>query len=188
MIMKQLILASSSPRRKQLLELANLPFQILVSRIEEHVHEGETPEQTVQSLAYRKAKAIASQHPDAYVIGADTIVVYQNNILGKPKTKEEAAQMLRMLSGQEHEVLTGVAILSPNGQALFVEKTKVFFWDLTEEEIAAYIESGEPMDKAGAYGIQGRAALFVKRIEGDYFTVVGLPLSRTVRELKQLGW
>ncbi|NUK30771.1 septum formation inhibitor Maf [Parageobacillus sp. VR-IP] len=186
--MKQLILASSSPRRKQLLELANIPFQILASRIEEYVHEGEAPEQTVQSLAYRKAKAIATQHPNAYVIGADTIVVYQNNILGKPKTKEEAAQMLRMLSGQEHEVLTGVAILSPRGQALFVEKTKVFFWDLTEEEIAAYVESGEPMDKAGAYGIQGRAALFVKRIEGDYFTVVGLPLSRTVRELKQLGW
>ena len=93
-----------------------------------------------------------------------------------------------MLSGNEHDVLTGVAILSPNGQSLFVEKTKVFFWDLTEEEIFDYIATGEPMDKAGAYGIQGRAALFVKRIEGDYLTVVGLPLSRTVRELKRLGW
>jgi septum formation protein len=188
MWMKQLILASSSPRRKQLLELANLRFQILASRIDEQIHEAKSPEQAVQLLAYRKAKAVADHYPHAYVIGADTVVVYQDKILGKPKTEEEAAAMLRMLSGNEHDVLTGVAILSPNGRSLFVEKTKVFFWNLTEEEIFDYIATGEPMDKAGAYGIQGRAALFVKRIEGDYFNVVGLPLSRTVRELKRIGW
>jgi septum formation protein len=186
--MKRLILASSSPRRKQLLEMANLCFDILASEIDEQIQENQSPEQIVQSLAYQKAKAVQTIHSDAYVIGADTVVVYNGNILGKPKTEQEAANMLRMLSGNSHDVLTGVAILAPEKETVFVERTTVTFWDLTDEEIFEYIATGEPMDKAGAYGIQGRAALFVKRIEGDYFSVVGLPLSRTVRELKRLGW
>lgn len=130
-----------------------------------------------------------SSFPDAYVLGADTIVVCDGRLLGKPRTEEEAFAMLRQLSGRTHDVWTGVAIALPQGSITsFAEKTAVTFWELDDEEIAAYIATGEPMDKAGAYGIQGRAALFVKRIEGDYLTVVGLPLSRTVRELRRLGW
>lgn len=130
-----------------------------------------------------------SSFPDAYVLGADTIVVCDGRLLGKPRTEEEAFAMLRLLSGRTHDVWTGVAIALPHGVITsFAEKTAVTFWELDDEEIAAYIATGEPMDKAGAYGIQGRAALFVKRIEGDYLTVVGLPLSRTVRELRRLGW
>ena len=186
--MKRLILASSSPRRKELLEMANLPFEILASHIEEEVPENSTPEEIVQSLAYQKAKAVAELEKDAYVLGADTIVVYNGMILGKPKTEQEAFQTLKLLSGKTHEVLTGVAILSREEEIVFYERTKVTFWDLTDEEILDYIASGEPMDKAGSYGIQQRGSLFVKGIEGDYFSVVGLPIARTVRELKKLGF
>jgi septum formation protein len=186
--MQRLILASSSPRRKELLEMANLPFEILASDIQEHVPENATPEEVVQSLAYQKAKAIADMESDAYVLGADTIVVYNGLILGKPKTEQDAFETLKMLSGHTHEVLTGVAILSSKQEMTFYEQTKVTFWKLTDEEILNYIASGEPMDKAGSYGIQGRGSLFVKRIEGDYFSVVGLPIARTVRELRKLGF
>jgi septum formation protein len=188
MQMKRLILASSSPRRKELLEMANLPFEILASHIEEEVPENSTPEEIVQSLAYQKAKAVAELEKDAYVLGADTIVVYNGIILGKPKTEQEAFQTLKLLSGKTHEVLTGVAILSREEEIVFYERTKVTFWDLTDEEILDYIASGEPMDKAGSYGIQQRGSLFVKGIDGDYFSVVGLPIARTVRELKKLGF
>jgi septum formation protein len=184
----KLILASSSPRRKQLLEMAIPDFEILASDIDEQIQENMTPVQLVQSLAHKKAKAVQAVCPDAYIIGADTVVAYNGTVLGKPKTKQEAFEMLRLLSGNTHEVYTGVAVLSPERETVFAERTAVTFWDLTEAEIAEYIETGEPMDKAGAYGIQGKGALFVKRIEGDYFSVVGLPLSRTVRELKQIGW
>jgi septum formation protein len=188
MQMQRLILASGSPRRKELLEMANLPFEILASDIQERVPENATPEEIVQSLAYQKAKAIADMESDAYVLGADTIVVYNGLILGKPKTEQDAFETLKMLSGHTHEVLTGVAILSSRQKMTFYERTKVTFWELTDEEILNYIASGEPMDKAGSYGIQGRGSLFVKRIEGDYFSVVGLPIARTVRELRKLGF
>ncbi|MBB3907197.1 septum formation inhibitor Maf [Anoxybacillus sp. UARK-01] len=184
----KLILASSSPRRKQLLNMAGLHFDILASEIDEHIQANQTPEEMVQSLAYQKAKEVQRKHPDAYVIGADTIVVHEGQALGKPKTKQEAFEMLNRLSGQTHEVFTGVAILSPEKETVFAERTAVTFWDMTKEEIWEYIETGEPMDKAGAYGIQGKGALFVKQIVGDYFSVVGLPLSRTIRELKKLDW
>ncbi|OQP06325.1 septum formation inhibitor Maf [Geobacillus sp. 46C-IIa] len=183
------VLASRSPRRKQLLEMMGWPFDVQESQADETIAPGTPPEEAVQTLARRKVEAVASSISDAYILGADTVVVYGGRFLGKPRTAEEAFHMLRLLSGQTHEVWTGVAIVTPNGEAVsFAEKTAVTFWKLSEEEIAAYIATGEPMDKAGAYGIQGRAALFVKRIEGDYFTVVGLPLSRTVRELRRLGW
>lgn len=184
----KLILASSSPRRKQLLNMAGLHFDILASEIDEHIQANQTPEEMVQSLAYQKAKEVQRKHRDAYVIGADTIVVHEGQALGKPKTKQEAFEMLNRLSGQTHEVFTGVAILSPEKETVFAERTAVTFWDMTKEEIWEYIETGEPMDKAGAYGIQGKGALFVKQIVGDYFSVVGLPLSRTIRELKKLDW
>ncbi|KXG11474.1 Septum formation protein Maf [Anoxybacillus sp. P3H1B] len=184
----KLILASSSPRRKQLLNMAGLHFDILASEIDEHIQANQTPEELVQSLAYQKAKEVQRKHRDAYVIGADTIVVHEGQALGKPKTKQEAFEMLNRLSGQTHEVFTGVAILSPEKETVFAERTAVMFWEMTKEEIWEYIETGEPMDKAGAYGIQGKGALFVKQIVGDYFSVVGLPLSRTIRELKKLDW
>jgi len=186
--MSRLILASSSPRRKELLELANLPFEILVSDIEETIPENELPETIVQLLARQKAMAVAEKARDAYVIGADTVVVYNDIILGKPKTTEDAYATLKMLSDKTHEVLTGVSIISPESEMTFFERTKVTFWPLAEEEIKQYIVSGEPMDKAGSYGIQGRGSLLVKKIEGDYFSVVGLPIARTVRELKKLGF
>lgn len=186
--MNRLILASSSPRRKELLELANLPFEILVSDIEETIPGNELPETIVQLLARQKAMAVAEKARDAYVIGADTIVVYNGIILGKPKTTEDAYATLKMLSDKTHEVLTGVSIISPEREVTFFERTKVTFWPLAEEEIKQYIASGEPMDKAGSYGIQGRGSLLVKKVEGDYFSVVGLPIARTVRELKKLGF
>lgn len=188
MDMTQLVLASSSPRRRQLLEMAGLRFAVLVSDIDEQIQPNEPPAQIVQALAFQKAKAVQRMNPDAYIIGADTIVVYNGQILGKPKTTEEAYEMLRTLSGKTHDVFTGVAIIAPHEETTFVERTEVTFWELTEDEITAYIETGEPMDKAGAYGIQGRGALLVQRIVGDYYAVMGLPLAKTVRELTKLGW
>ncbi|KAF6510202.1 Maf family protein [Geobacillus sp. FSL K6-0789] len=183
------VLASRSPRRRQILELAGWPFDVQESHADETIPPGTPPDEAVQLLARRKVEAVMSSFPDAYVLGADTIVVCDGRLLGKPRTEEEAFAMLRLLSGRTHDVWTGVAIALPHGVITsFAEKTAVTFWELDDEEIAAYIATGEPMDKAGAYGIQGRAALFVKRIEGDYLTVVGLPLSRTVRELRRLGW
>ncbi|ABO67894.1 MULTISPECIES: Maf family protein [Geobacillus] len=185
----RLVLASRSPRRKQLLEMTGWPFDVQESQADETIAPGTPPEEAVQMLARRKVEAVMPSIPDAYILGADTMVVYGDRFLGKPHTAEEAFDILRLLSGRTHDVWTGVAIATPNGEVVsFAEKTAVTFWELSEEEIAAYIATGEPMDKAGAYGIQGQAALFVKRIEGDYFNVVGLPLSRTVRELRRFGW
>ncbi|MGZ0086565.1 Maf family protein [Caldibacillus thermoamylovorans] len=183
------VLASRSPRRRQLLELAGWPFDVQESHADETIPPRTPPGEAVQLLARRKAEAVWKTAPRAYVLGADTLVVCDGCFLGKPRTAEEAFHMLRQLSGRTHDVWTGVAIATPGGDIVsFAEKTAVTFWELEDEDIAAYIATGEPMDKAGAYGIQGRAALFVKRIEGDYLTVVGLPLSRTVRELRRLGW
>ncbi len=185
----RLVLASRSPRRKQLLEMTGWPFDVQESQADETIAPGTPPEEAVQMLARRKVEAVMPSIPDAYILGADTMVVYGDRFLGKPHTAEEAFDILRLLSGRTHDVWTGVAIATPNGEVVsFAEKTAVTFWELSEEEIAAYIATGEPMDKAGAYGIQGQAALFVKRIEGDYFNVVGLPLSGTVRELRRFGW
>lgn len=182
--MKPLILASGSPRRKELLQQVKLSFEVKVSNIEETFDPSLAPEEIATSLAIQKANDVVREQKDAIVIGADTIVVYDGHVLGKPKNEEEAKYMLRLLSGNTHYVISGVAIVSEERQVSFYEKTAVTFWDLTDEEINYYIQSGEPMDKAGSYGIQEVGALFVKEIQGDYFSVVGLPLSRTVRELK----
>ncbi|WP_102345405.1 Maf family protein [Bacillus sp. Marseille-P3661] len=184
--MKKLILASGSPRRKELLEKANIPFEIIISKVDETFDPNEGPDEIVKSLALQKAEDVSKHQPeDAVVLGADTIVTFEDQILGKPKDKDEAKKMLQLLSGKEHVVYTGVAIVTKGNRSAFYEPTKVTFWELEESEIDQYIESGEPFDKAGAYGIQGLGALLVKRIEGDYFSVVGLPISRTVRELKK---
>lgn len=186
--MENLILASSSPRRKELLENLQLSFIVSTSNADETFHPDLAPEEVVVELASRKARSAAENHPQSYVIGADTIVVFDGKILGKPSSPEEAKNMLMLLSNNIHSVYTGVAIVSPAGTAAFYEKTDVAFWELSEEEIDAYIKTGEPFDKAGAYGIQGIGGLLVREIRGDYFNVVGLPVARLIRELKKLGF
>lgn len=182
--MKQLILASGSPRRKQLLEQGQLQFSISTSQVDEALTHTTIPSEVVEQLALRKANDVLSRHEDGIIIGADTIVSINGTILGKPNDETEAFQMLQQLSNNNHDVYTGVAIVSKEKTVVFHEKTTVSFWELSQEEIQQYIKSGEPFDKAGSYGIQGLGALFVKKIDGDYFNVVGLPLARTVRELK----
>jgi septum formation protein len=183
-----IILASQSPRRKELLQQLNLTFSIQKSDADETIVERLKPEDFVLELAKRKAVIIAKQYPNDYVIGSDTIVTYGDEILEKPGNNEEAIKMLEMLSGRTHSVYTGVAIFYKGEQTIFYEKTDVTFWELSKEEINSYIESGEPFDKAGGYGIQGLGAMFVKEIKGDYYTVVGLPLSKVYRELKRMGY
>ncbi|MFC4320951.1 Maf family protein [Litchfieldia salsa] len=185
---QRLILASGSPRRKELLSNLQLEFDVIVSEIEEIVDNTMTPEKIVMSLALQKAEDVARHHRDAFVIGSDTVVVFQNEVLGKPKNEEDSFRMLRMLSNQTHQVYTGVAILTGTSRVTFFERTDVTFWELSESEIAAYISSGEPKDKAGSYGIQELGSVLVKGINGDYFSVVGLPISRTIRELKKAGY
>lgn len=178
--MKKIILASSSPRRIELLKQIGINPQVIKSKIEETIREFEIPEQVAMSLAFRKAYDVALNENQGIFIGADTIVVFEDEILGKPKDKEDAFYMLKKLSNKEHYVITGFSILDlVNGiKIVDYEKTKVTFNELTDDRIHAYIETNEPLDKAAAYGIQGKGALLVKRLEGCYFNVVGLPLSK----------
>jgi len=180
------ILASASPRRKELLELAGLPFMVHVSHAEEILPPGLAPAQCAEHLASIKANAAAQNFQTACIIAADTIVVIDGAILGKPKDAADAARMLRLLSGREHTVITGVCLLNTATaqQNIFSQETAVRFYPLGDEEIEAYVRTGEPMDKAGAYGIQGKGALLVESITGDYCNVVGLPLARLMRELR----
>ncbi|MFK9091299.1 Maf family protein [Bacillus salipaludis] len=186
--MQNLILASSSPRRKELLENLHLTFAISSSEVDESFDPALTPEYVVMELAERKAKKVFQKNQDAFVIGSDTIVALNGRILGKPADEAEAISMLKSLSGQQHDVFTGVSILSPTSSTRFYEKTEVWFWELTDDEIKAYVQTGEPLDKAGAYGIQLLGSMLVKKINGDYFAVVGLPVARTIRELKKAGY
>lgn len=184
-----IILASGSPRRGELLEQIKLPFKVLVSDIDEESIEKVEPQEWVQSLALAKAKNVGTRLEKGLVIGADTIVVLGEKVLGKPKSSQEAVEMLEFLSGQTHQVMTGIALVDVlSGKELTdVEVTHVKFRDLSDREIEAYVAHGEPMDKAGAYGIQGLGAIFVESISGCYFNVVGLPLSKLVQCLKRFG-
>ena len=187
---KEIILASASPRRKELLAQIGLPFTVRVSGVEEVITKT-APEEIVMELSAQKAADVkANAGKDSVVIGADTIVAYSDEngtrILGKPKNEEDAFSMLQLLQGKAHQVYTGVTICAGEETKTFYEKTQVHVFSMTEEEIWAYIRNGEPMDKAGAYGIQGRFAAFVKGIEGDYNNVVGLPVGRVYQELKKL--
>lgn len=185
--MKPIVLASGSPRRRELLgQMGISEFEILPAKGEETAPDGLTPAELVQHLALQKAQEIAALRPDAVVIGADTIVVLDETVLGKPKNEADAKNMLSALSGRSHEVYTGLAVL--NGERIYrhAECTKVDFRDLTEDEIAGYIATGEPMDKAGAYGIQGRACVFIRGIQGDYYNVVGLPVCALHELLEQV--
>ncbi|MBT2574232.1 septum formation protein Maf [Bacillus sp. ISL-51] len=184
---KRLILASQSPRRKELLDLLQIPYSIIVSHVDEKLNRNLSPEENVQWLAEQKAGAVAGENPDAVVIGADTMVCIDGECLGKPRDKKEAADMLRRLSGRSHQVITAVSIQARDRKKTFSETTEVTFWPLSEDEIQNYIETKEPMDKAGAYGIQGKGALLVKKVDGDFHSVVGLPVSKTMRALKEFN-
>lgn len=185
----RIILASASPRRRELLESLNVRnLEIIPARGVELPHPELTPMELVRELARAKSLEVAAGNPDAVVIGADTVVTLDGAVLGKPASESDAGRMLTILSGRSHEVLTGVSVVKNGGAAQsFVERTVVHFRDLTRDEINAYIESGEPLDKAGAYGIQGLGRLFVTGIEGDYFNVMGLPVCRLGLILKALG-
>lgn len=184
----KLILASGSPRRAELLQKMGLSFTVQPSNTEEILEPGLTPQQEVISLARQKAEAVyASLQEEAVVLSADTVVVLGDKILGKPGDEEEARAMLRALSGRSHLVLTGVTVMGPRGTACHCEETEVYFRALSEGEIQRYVASGEPMDKAGAYGIQGTAMLFVEKLVGDYYNVVGLPVMKTGLMLRQAG-
>ncbi len=187
----KLILASTSPRRAEILTDARVPFSILSSAIDESPLPNEAPEELVLRLANAKAELVTARAVGpAIVIGADTTVVCEGKILNKPQSTEEARQMLQLLSGRTHSVLTGVALVRlPDAERRqFTESTLVHFRPITEAEISAYLATEEPYDKAGSYAIQGFAGRFIPRIEGCYFNVVGLPLSRLLSELQFLGW
>ena len=191
-----MILASQSPRRHELLSEAGFELDIRPADIDESRKPGETPVELVARLAAEKAEAARGTlnvaPSDGLLVAADTIVWMDDEALGKPKNPEDAARMLRELSGRTHHVSTGVCVLrlagdgSAAAQASFVETTDVTFWELTDAEIAAYVSTGEPLDKAGAYGIQGAGRLLVEKIDGDYSNVVGLPVARLVREVTRL--
>lgn len=183
--MKKIILASASPRRKELLTVAGVEFDIVVKDVDETVPDGTLPIEAAKMTAKKKALAVAKDFEDCTVIGADTIVVTNGKILGKPADKDDACRMLRMLSGIEHEVITGVCIASGEKIDNFAVTSKVKFYELTDEEIKNYVATGEPMDKAGSYGIQGRGCTLVEKIEGDYFNIVGLPVAEVVRRIKE---
>ena len=182
-----LVLASLSPRRRELLGLIRTDFVTVAPDADETPPPGLPPEQVVQVLAQRKAESLSAAYPGNTILGADTIVVLDGAILGKPADEAEAHIMLRALSGRSHTVYTGVALLHNASLTCFCEQTQVYVRALTEEEITDYIRTGEPMDKAGAYGIQGRAAPFISGICGDYYTVVGLPLCALDQKLKAMG-
>lgn len=186
--MKPIFLASASPRRQMLLNGAGVPFTVSVSDADETTPTGWSPRKTVLTLARRKAEAVAALHPDAYVIGADTLVSCGGQILGKPRDDVDAAAMLRMLSARTHSVQTGVCLILPNKTLLsFCETSRVTFRPLTETQITAYIATGEPMDKAGAYAIQGKGRALVDHFTGDYANIIGLPVDRLVMLLQMTG-
>jgi septum formation protein len=194
-----LILASASPRRQELLQAAGIPFTAHATNIPETPFPGEKPRAFAERLAREKALAIAQEHPEDAVLGADTIVVVDGLILGKPMDAADAARMLRMLSGREHDVITAVCLISANNLTssnrqlasalpdVRSETTQVTFSRLSEDDIEFYIASGEPMDKAGAYGIQGIASRWIPRVVGDYSNVVGLPVALVSRMMKERG-
>lgn len=187
----KLILASASPRRAAILESAGIGFNRLPAEIDETPLPEESPEACVMRLAETKARQVAGEvTAPAIVVGADTLVLLDGKVMGKPASDEEARQMLRRLSGRTHRVITGIAALRlpDNACSRAAESTAVTFAPLSDREIETYIATGEPMDKAGAYGIQERAGCFITRIEGCYFNVVGLPLARLYAMLQEFGW
>ncbi len=190
-MMRKIILASGSPRRQELLEQMGLGYQVVVSDVDEGGLSHMPPEGLVQALASLKANAVAKgisdEKQDFLIIGADTLVVLDNEILGKPKDSQDAEQMLRSLSGKRHIVYTGVSIIDSktNTEETFVEGSRIYMKEMTADEIRDYVLTKEPLDKAGSYGIQGRGGVFVEKIEGDCFSVMGLPIAKLYDHLKK---
>ena len=180
----QLILASQSPRRKELLGLFHIPFTVRVADIDEAMNPKNLPFDEVARVSRLKAQAIPRESGDV-IIAADTIVVCCDKILGKPHSEEEAVEMLQLLSGRDHQVMTGVTVLTDTDCITFTDVTDIHFRELSDAEIRRYVASGEPMDKAGSYGIQGGAALFAEKMVGDYYNVMGLPVCRLWMALQQ---
>lgn len=179
-----IILASNSPRRTEILTLANIPHIVIPSHVEEVVKDGLTPPEIVMDLSYQKAVDVFKNHKEDLVIGSDTIVVIDNNILGKPKDKEDAVRMLSMLSGKTHEVITGVAILYKDEVIKFYDVSLVTFYEMSLEEIEEYISRDNVYDKAGSYAIQESCCKHIKKIDGDYYNIMGLPISKLYQILK----
>ncbi len=184
---KKIILASASPRRKELLSQIGITFEIIKAEKEEHITSS-IPTEVVKELSMQKAKEVAAKCDGSIIIGADTIVAMEGQILGKPKDRADAMRMLRLLQGKKHQVITGVTVLLGSTKTRsFAEVTDVSLYPMTDAQIERYIATGEPMDKAGAYGIQGRFAAYVRGIEGDYNNVVGLPIGRLYQEVLSAG-
>ena len=170
------------------MQYLNVAFEVVSPVGEEIFDESLSVEQQIEAIALHKAKVVFEKRPDNIVIGSDTIVYYEGQVLGKPKTEERAIEMLKSLSGKTHEVITSVAIVSSNQEIVFTSKTDVEFYDLSEEEINAYVKTKEPLDKAGAYTIQAGGSVFVKEIKGDFYTVMGLPIAKIYQTLKVHDW
>lgn len=183
-----IVLASQSPRRAELIARLELSFDVLPADIDESQYPGEPPAEHAERLAREKAQAIAATHPHALVVGSDTIVVVDGDVLGKPRDRAQAVEMLMRLSGREHEVCTGVAVARGDRVESGLERVRVRFRALDRHACEAYVATGEPMDKAGAYGIQGFGSAIVEGIEGDYFAVMGLPVVRMLGLFERHGW
>jgi septum formation protein len=186
---RTIILASASPRRKELLSLIGLKFKVDVSDYEEDLGLKLKPHELAKFLSLEKARAIAGSYKDALIIAADTFIVFRGNLLGKPHTEKEALRMLTLLNGKSHSVITGYTVLdtNTNKKSSCSVETKVWFRKMTDDELRAYVRTREPLDKAGAYAIQGIGSLIVKKIEGDYFNVIGLPVASLAATLKKFG-
>ena len=183
--MNKVILASKSPRRKQLLSLLNIDFETIPAEIEEKIDLNNNLVKEIEKLSYQKAMHVYEKHQDALVIGSDTIVKIDNVVLGKPKTYDEAIKMLKSLSNKTHEVVTGVSIINKGNAETFSSIAKVTFYELSDKEIEDYVKTNEPMDKAGAYAIQGIGAKFIKSIDGDFYTIMGLPIGELYHRLQK---
>ena len=187
--MRKIILASASPRRKELLEKIGLKFEVEPSNYAEDMHSRLSPDKLARAISLEKARAVARKHKNAIVIAADTFIVFRGKIMGKPNTEAEARKMLMALRGKSHSVITGFTILDTEENKVLTKsvETVIHIKKLTPKEIDAYVKSKEPLDKAGAYAIQGLGSVIVERIEGDYFNVMGLPLSALAESLTEFG-
>ena len=181
------ILASNSPRRKELIHFLRIDFEVDPSDIEEVIDESISNEDLVMSLAYQKAYDVSKRYEEQYVLGFDTLVILDGKPMGKPKNRDEAFEMLRALSGRKHLVLTGVAIVKGEYKDLFYDHAEVIFNEMTDDEINEYLDTGEPFDKAGAYGIQGYGAKYIRYIKGDYYSVMGMPIQKLYNKLRDLN-
>jgi len=187
--MKKIILASASPRRKQLLEMLGLKFTVYPSEIEEHLTASLSPRQQVESLSRQKATAVAHKFQDSIILAADTMVVLKKELIGKPRDEADARQMLKRFSGTQHSVVTGFTLLDTETKRTVTKstETKIWFRKMTAKEIASFVKKEKPLDKAGAYAIQELASVFIEKIEGDYMNAIGLSVFLLVKELKQFG-